>query len=41
VAVAPADAERAVDLLRGAGEDARPIGHVAVRPPDAPGAVVA
>ena len=41
VAVAPADAERAVDLLRGAGEDARPIGHVAVRPADAPRAVVA
>ena len=41
VAVAPADAERAVDLLRGAGEDARPIGHVAVRAPDAPAAVVA
>jgi phosphoribosylformylglycinamidine cyclo-ligase len=40
LAVAPGDAERAVDLLRAAGEDARAIGHVGMRAPGAPGAVV-
>ena len=41
LAVAPADAERAIDLLRAAGEDARSIGHVAPRAAGAAGCIVA
>jgi phosphoribosylformylglycinamidine cyclo-ligase len=41
VCVAAGDAERALALLRTAGEDAQPIGSIAARPEGAPGAVVA
>jgi phosphoribosylformylglycinamidine cyclo-ligase len=41
VCVAPGDAERALALLRTAGEDAQIIGSVVARPAGAPGAVVA
>ena len=40
IALAPADAERALALLRAAGEKAAVIGEIVTRPPGAPGTVV-
>jgi len=40
IAIAPGDAERALAMLRAAGENAQVIGSIVARPAGAPGAVV-